>query len=181
LCEICCCQITAFEQRLENSPFVEQARRVWKILHAEIYHFYAERVVLVVHAGVGDQKVEFFVTRANNGSLLEGCKRLVGLRVADIGLRQEIVNGGRGMRSAAESAEDGDRFFELIGCGVTEREIEVRGEFIGDAALSNEEMRNGFVKMALAREVRSDAEFVICVGGCAGGVGGRLDLRLLPA
>src|SRR5580692_6031493 len=85
------------------------------------------------------------------------------------------------MRSAAESAEDGDRFFELIGCGVTEREIEVRGEFIGDAALSGEEMRNGFVKMALAREVSSDLEVVVWVGGCAGGIGGRLDLRLLPA
>ena len=85
------------------------------------------------------------------------------------------------MRSAAEGAEDGDRVFELIGCGVTEREIEVCGEFIGDAALSSEEMRNGLVKMALAREVSADLELAVCVGGCAGGVGRRLDLRLLPA
>jgi len=60
------------------------------------------------------------------------------------------------MSGAAQRGEDDDRFFELVRCGVTEREVEVRGEFIGDAALSGEEMRNGFVKMALAREVGSN-------------------------
>ena len=105
----------------------------------------------MVHAGVGDQNVEFFVAGAERGGLLKSCKRSLGLRIADVGLGQQIVDGGRGMTSAAERGEDDDCFVELVGCGVTEREIEVCGEFIGDASLSCEEMRNGFAEVALAR------------------------------
>ncbi len=85
------------------------------------------------------------------------------------------------MRGAAECAEEGDRFFELVGGGVAEREVEVRGIFIGDATLGCEEMGNGFVKVALAGEVGSGLELLFGCSGCAGVVCGRLGLRLLPA
>jgi hypothetical protein len=168
LCEIGCGQVSTFEKRLENSAFIEQARGLRKVFDAEIHDFYAQRIVLVIHAGVGDKDVEFFVAGAEGGGLLEGCKRLLGLRITNVCLGEEIVNGGGGMSGAAERCEDGDRFIELIGCGVTEREVEVRGEFIGDAALGCEEMRNGFAEVALAREVGSGLELLLGAGGCAG-------------
>lgn len=52
---------------------------------------------------------------------------------------------------AAEGGEDADRFVELVGCGVTEREIEVCRKFIGDTALGGDEMRDCIAKVALAR------------------------------
>ncbi len=85
------------------------------------------------------------------GGLLKSCKRLLGLRISDVGLGQQIVNAGGGMSGAAEGGENTDRFVELAGCGVTEREVEVCSEFVGDAALGREEMRNGFAEVALAR------------------------------
>src|SRR5271156_983271 len=105
----------------------------------------------MVHAGVGDEDVKFFVGRADGCGLLKSCKRLLGLRIPDVRLGQEIVDAGGGMSGAAEGSEDADPFFELVGCGVAEGEVEVCGEFVGDAALRREEMRNGFAKVALAR------------------------------
>ena len=104
--KILCGQITAFQQGLKNAAFIEQTAGMWKVFDAEIHNFYAEGVVLVVHAGVGDEKIELFIPGADAGGALKSSKRLLGLAIADIRLGQKIIDASRGIRGAAESGED---------------------------------------------------------------------------
>ncbi len=83
------------------------------------------------------------------------------------------------MRGATESGEDADRFLELIGCGVTEGEVEVCGEAVGYTALGREKMRNGIAKAALAGEIGSGLKLFLGGGGFARVFGRSYRLSLL--
>ena len=91
---------------------------------------------------------------------MERLDRVLILRVADIGLRKKIIYVGVVVLAALQIRKDRNRFRELAGTHVTEREIKAGRILVDHAPTRGEQMRNGFDKLATLSQLRSLLQFL---------------------
>ena len=87
-----------------------QARGVRQLLQPLIDDLKPEGVLLVIAAGVGQIGIELFVFGCAAGGAPRGRQRLLRLRISDVGLGQQVVDG------SAAQAESSSACRTTIAC-----------------------------------------------------------------
>lgn len=143
----------------EIRTLIVQSRRLGKMLKSQINHAEAQNGDLAVRAGIADEHIQFFVVGSELRRSLQRGEGILRLSIPNVGLGEKVFYVGRGLAPTPYRSKRLNRVRKFARADVTESEIEIGHEFFLNVTVCRQEMRNGFGKMATARQVHASSKF----------------------